>query len=572
VADQEEDSLKAAVYARKSTEQDKGASGASISIERQIEQAREFAAAKGWTVDAAHIYTDDALSGADFVNRVGLTCMLAAAESTPRPFDVLVAMDETRIGRHRVRTDYTLLQLHEAGVVVWFYSDGREAKLDTALGSLMETLQGFGAEVQREKGRASTRGALRSKHKAGYAVGASAYGFDHVREGAHVRLQINETQAAIVRRIFELSAAGNGAREIARELNRAHAPAPRGGQEWVASTVRHMLKNPVYKGVFIHGRTRNIDKGGKRVQVKALASEIQTRVDETLRIVPEPLWTSAQYRIATAREKWSGYRRGGNGQNGGKLTGRPEGQTTSQHLLGGLLRCGECGAMLIPTSRVGKGEKTRRYYACARRYKQGSVNCPFKHLVPYDAITDAVLSHFAHLHEGALDEIIDREWQRWITEQSAAAAARDQRKADVERLDVELGRLAEAIADGEPIPALVKALREKQTARDLAAAQLEHSEGGLIGPAHGWSGRMLGVSYSLALGTLRETLERRGSEGRGLLKMLIPEPLSVTLAYEDGQFVGWDYSGKADLGEWVLGGRISQGHVGVTHAQNPPRC
>jgi len=54
----------AAIYARKSTEQH-GADADAKSVARQIESARAFAAARGWIVADAHVYADDAVSGAD---------------------------------------------------------------------------------------------------------------------------------------------------------------------------------------------------------------------------------------------------------------------------------------------------------------------------------------------------------------------------------------------------------------------------------------------------------------------------------------------------------------------------
>ena len=50
----------AAIYARKSTEQ-AGADIDSKSIARQIEGARAFAAARGWTVADCHVFADDAV-------------------------------------------------------------------------------------------------------------------------------------------------------------------------------------------------------------------------------------------------------------------------------------------------------------------------------------------------------------------------------------------------------------------------------------------------------------------------------------------------------------------------------
>jgi DNA invertase Pin-like site-specific DNA recombinase len=72
----------AAVYARKSTDQN--LPDAEKSVTRQVEHATAYAARKGWTVDPALVYTDDAVSGAEFVNRPGLARLLARCRRAPR--------------------------------------------------------------------------------------------------------------------------------------------------------------------------------------------------------------------------------------------------------------------------------------------------------------------------------------------------------------------------------------------------------------------------------------------------------------------------------------------------------
>jgi DNA invertase Pin-like site-specific DNA recombinase len=52
----------AAIYARKSTEQ-AGVADEQKSVARQVENARAFAAARGWTVGP--VFADDAVSGAE---------------------------------------------------------------------------------------------------------------------------------------------------------------------------------------------------------------------------------------------------------------------------------------------------------------------------------------------------------------------------------------------------------------------------------------------------------------------------------------------------------------------------
>ena len=60
----------AAIYARKSTERN-GVGEEEKSVTRQIEHAKAYAAKKGWKVASEHIYSDDGISGAEFVKRPG---------------------------------------------------------------------------------------------------------------------------------------------------------------------------------------------------------------------------------------------------------------------------------------------------------------------------------------------------------------------------------------------------------------------------------------------------------------------------------------------------------------------
>ena len=66
--------LSAAIYARKSTEQN--VTEEEKSVTRQIEMARACAKSQGFDVAQEHIYVDDAISGAEFDRRPGLMRLL----------------------------------------------------------------------------------------------------------------------------------------------------------------------------------------------------------------------------------------------------------------------------------------------------------------------------------------------------------------------------------------------------------------------------------------------------------------------------------------------------------------
>lgn len=67
----------AAICVRKATEQN-GVADESRSVTRQVEHARAYATAKGWTVVDEYVYMDDAISGAEFQDRPGYMRLLDA--------------------------------------------------------------------------------------------------------------------------------------------------------------------------------------------------------------------------------------------------------------------------------------------------------------------------------------------------------------------------------------------------------------------------------------------------------------------------------------------------------------
>jgi site-specific DNA recombinase len=86
----------AAIYARKSTDQN--VSDEEKSVTRQVQHARAYATKKGWTVGEGCVYSDDGISGAEFVKRPGFLRLMNALKPRP-PFQVLVMSEESRLGR-----------------------------------------------------------------------------------------------------------------------------------------------------------------------------------------------------------------------------------------------------------------------------------------------------------------------------------------------------------------------------------------------------------------------------------------------------------------------------------------
>src|SRR5205807_5076454 len=88
-----ETAARCAVYARYSSEKQN-----SLTIDQQIRKCHEYADHHDLRVVAGQVYSDEAISGATD-DRGGLRGLLAAAKETPRPFDVILGDDTSRLSR-----------------------------------------------------------------------------------------------------------------------------------------------------------------------------------------------------------------------------------------------------------------------------------------------------------------------------------------------------------------------------------------------------------------------------------------------------------------------------------------
>ncbi len=550
----------AALYARKSTEQ--RVTDDAKSVTRQVELARDFTTSKGWQVAEEHVYRDDGISGAEFKDRPGLASLLLAVKSSPRPFDVVVAMDESRLGRDQFQTAYVLHQIADAGVQLWYYQEARQAKLADATGKFLESVRGFASEMEREKARARTREAMRSKAKAGHVAGGKVYGYANVREGSHVKRVVIEQEAEVVRRIFTMATEGQGLLRIAKTLNAEGIPSPK-RDGWASTSVREMLRRDLYRGRIVYGKTRWQDKGGTKVKVDTPETDWLTLDAPVLRIIPEDLWRAAHARLERTRRVYTGHRRAS-----GELQGHPEAGLVSRHLLSGHLRCGVCGGNMFVAPRSGKRGKPRLYYVCTTHHKRGNTRCTNRYGVPYEAITEAILGHFKYdfLNPVMLGNLLMAEWERQRTEPDELRAQRETLQREVKRLDQELGRLTEAVTLGGEVRALVDTMKAKQRQRDDAAARLEHLDG-LEQAGEGFDEVEWFYQTKAILTDLQFMLESDPVAGRHIIRWLLPEPITVT-PVQTHEGVVWEYVGRGAL-DRLLTGKIP-GNVETPRPALPP--
>lgn len=467
----------AAIYARKSTEQN-GVADEARSVTRQIEHARAYAASKGWTVADDHVYVDDGISGAEFeARRPALLRMLTSLKPRP-PFDVLIVSEESRIGREQIAVSSILKELISAGVRVFCYMNDSERTLNSPIEKVLLSLQSFADEMERERARLRTFDAMQRRARAGYVTGGLTFGYTNVDvtgpdgSRSHVERRINDAEAAIVRRIFDLCADGCGLKLIACTLNDEHAITPRAQQgrphAWAPSSVRAILQREVYRGVIVWGQTKKRDQWGQRHSQARPASEWM-RIDAPhLRIISDDQWHAAQARMRAAREQFA---RSGDGT---LLFGRPPATLAAKYFLSGLLRCGVCHAGMIVKSRAHGRTRSHRY-ACSSYHLKGRAVCGMKleGLMPQtDALVIEALKADV-LHPDVVKVAIAHALQV-IQERTANDGARlTTATAAIDRIDREIARLTTAIVGGGDLDALVAALRDRQEARAALQADVD---------------------------------------------------------------------------------------------------
>src|SRR5262249_49904025 len=115
-----------AIYARYSSDMQRESS-----IEDQVRKCREYAAKQGWVILDDYIRFDQAISGATD-KRPALQSLLADAERKPKPFDVLLVDDTSRLARNLEDQRSIVKLLGFLNVSVVSQSQGRDSSNESA--------------------------------------------------------------------------------------------------------------------------------------------------------------------------------------------------------------------------------------------------------------------------------------------------------------------------------------------------------------------------------------------------------------------------------------------------------
>lgn len=318
-----------AIYCRKSTEF--GMEQEYTSIDAQRDSCRQYIAnhtAEGWV--EAGVYEDVGISGAT-LERPALQRLLADVRLGLINRVVCYKLD--RISRS-VRDFCNLTyELDSKGVALVITTQAFDTS--TPIGKMCVMILTSFAEFEREMTVCRIKDkSLALARQGRWNAGLPAYGY---KLGEHRHLEIDEKAAAVVRRIFDLAAAGMSPSYIRDVLVKGNVPAPRNkaAKEWNTTRIRELLNRRVYVGKIV---CQGVEYEGRHEP-----------------IISEATWNAAHDAIPAPR--------------------RVRKLPPAVFPLRGLLVCPDCGELLVPVRNNGR-TGVRRYYVCPA-HKKSKGECSF---------------------------------------------------------------------------------------------------------------------------------------------------------------------------------------------------
>ncbi len=229
--------LKVAAYCRVSTNHDEQES----SLEAQVSYYEKLIVNHdGWKL--VKIYAERA-SGTQIKKRPEFMKMLKACKQGR--IDLILTKSISRFGRNTLDTLKTLYELFNLDVKVYFEKENLN-NYDKEMRTMMGIYAGFAQEESKNMSDNIKWGIRERMREGKVCLNCTRFlGYDKDENG---RLVVVESEAVIVRKIFELYLNGFGVRKIKKYLEENGIKTVTGKEVWSTSTIDRILSNEKYVG------------------------------------------------------------------------------------------------------------------------------------------------------------------------------------------------------------------------------------------------------------------------------------------------------------------------------------
>lgn len=187
------------------------------------------------------VYADEGITGTEMKKRGELNRLLNDCKKGK--IDRVICKSVSRFARNTEELLITLRMLKELGVSIYFEEQDIDSeKLNM---EMIVTFPGMIAQQESETISGNLRWSIHKRMETGeFNCTCPAYGYTLVKG----EMVINESEACIIRRIFELYLQGMGVQSIANLLNEECVPRRYGKTKWYQSSIVYILKNERYIG------------------------------------------------------------------------------------------------------------------------------------------------------------------------------------------------------------------------------------------------------------------------------------------------------------------------------------
>ena len=343
-------------------------------------------------------YVDDGVSGTTF-DRAGFNRMIKDCED--KKINMIITKDTSRLGRDHIEFGYYVERYFpENGIRYVAVNDGIDTSKNSSANDMLIFKSAFNDMYVKDISN-KLKSSLYTKKRNGLFVGCYApYGYKKSEENKH-KLEIEEKEAVIVKRIYNLFLEGNSLTNICTILTNEKIPTPsisknmKLGQNnlhygiWAERTVNCILKNPTYIGNLTQSRQKKVNYKSKK-RVHNTINDWIIAEGTSPAIIDKETFELVQNMFKTNKNRSS------------------RNNVTNNLLLRGLIYCKECGHTIGFREHKQQTQKyglvTRIYGNCnywAKRKKQ--VVCT-PHSMKYQDIEDLVLSNLREMSVKYLDE------------------------------------------------------------------------------------------------------------------------------------------------------------------------
>jgi hypothetical protein len=278
--------------------------------------------------------------------------------------NVVITKDLSRLGRDMRESSYYAEQFFpEHGVHYIAIADNFDTERENVMAPFLFAMN----EVYLRDGSRKVKDVLRSKRENGQYCACPPYGYRKDSEDKH-RLTPDEMTAPVVSRIFEQAAKGDSSRKIALDLNSdgvipplkyrvlyrdefSQEGAARASNLWNYTTVKRILKNPVYLGHTLLGKSKKVSvKSKKKVPVPRDDWAVTENTHPPL--ISTALFERAQRNLGRGSRDYRAY------------------SQVRKSIFSGIAVCAQCGHALCSCGTVYKGEREKYWYLSCTHQRQ----------------------------------------------------------------------------------------------------------------------------------------------------------------------------------------------------------